>query len=54
MAEKKKKTEYPIKTFRMSEEVYISLKDERLAHESWNQLFIRLLNKKKKMVLKKL
>ena len=46
MAEEKKKTEYPIKTFRMSEEVYLSLKDERLAHESWNQLFIRLLNKK--------
>lgn len=47
MAEENKKTEYPIKTFRMSEEVYISLKEERLAHESWNQLFIRLLNNKK-------
>ena len=47
MAEENKKTEYPIKTFRMSEEVYLSLKDERLAHESWNQLFIRLLNNKK-------
>ena len=46
MAEENKKTEYPIKTFRMSEEVYLSLKNERLAHESWNQLFIRLLNKK--------
>jgi len=46
MNEEKKKTEYPIKTFRMSEEVYLSLKDERLPHESWNQLFIRLLNKK--------
>lgn len=52
MAEKKKKTEYPIKTFRMAEEVYISLKDERLAHESWNQLFIRLLNNKKKNKIK--
>ena len=30
MAEEKKKTEYPIKTFRMSEEVYLSLKEERL------------------------
>ena len=46
MNEEKKKTEYPIKTFRMSEEVYLSLKEERFSHESWNQLFIRLLNKK--------
>ena len=47
MNEEKKKTEYPIKTFRMSEEVYLSLKNERLAHESWNQLSIRLLDNRK-------
>lgn len=47
MKQKKKKTEYPIKTFRMSKDVYSLLRQSRLPHESWNQLFIRLLNNNK-------
>lgn len=43
----KAKFKYPLKSFRISEEIYEELLKEKKETETWNLLFRRLLNKQK-------